>query len=102
MGVIPEGVLQRPWLEGWTRENPEHIAGLPVHAQSVPAGQRVGSSSSKPGIGTKVFSALSPDLREAPRAEELYGTTLYDSQLFVFVLHREVAEQPCTEVAFNL
>ncbi|KAB1252370.1 Trafficking protein particle complex subunit 9 [Camelus dromedarius] len=41
-------------------------------------------------------------LREAPRAEELYGTTLYDSRLFVFVLHGEVAEQPRMNVAVNL
>ncbi|KAB1252369.1 Trafficking protein particle complex subunit 9 [Camelus dromedarius] len=27
--------------------------------------------------------------REAPRAEELYGTTLYNSKLFVIVLHGE-------------
>ncbi|XP_074224971.1 uncharacterized protein LOC141578437 isoform X2 [Camelus bactrianus] len=41
------------------RQNPECIAGPPAHGQSVPAGPRVGSSSSEPGIGPKGFSALS-------------------------------------------
>ncbi|KAB1251260.1 Trafficking protein particle complex subunit 9 [Camelus dromedarius] len=66
MGVIPVGVLQKPKLQDWTRENPERIAGPPAHAQSVPEGPRVGSSSSELGIGPKVFSALLPDRPLAP------------------------------------
>ncbi|XP_032323338.1 uncharacterized protein LOC116659649 [Camelus ferus] len=45
---------------------------------------------------------LGQDPLEAPRAEELYGTTLYDPQLFAFGLHGEVVKQPPTDVAFNL
>ncbi|XP_072813974.1 uncharacterized protein [Vicugna pacos] len=41
-------------------QDPERIAGPPVHAQLLPAGPRVGSSSSEPGIGPNGFSALSP------------------------------------------
>ncbi|KAM3681360.1 trafficking protein particle complex subunit 9 isoform 1-T1 [Ammospiza maritima maritima] len=32
--------------------------------------------------------------------KEMYGSTLYDSRLFVFGLHGEIAEQPRTDVAF--
>ncbi|XP_072814098.1 uncharacterized protein [Vicugna pacos] len=41
-------------------QDPERIAGPPAHAQLLPAGPRVGSSSSEPGIGPNGFSALSP------------------------------------------
>nr|XP_031302734.1 uncharacterized protein LOC116151470 isoform X5 [Camelus dromedarius] len=41
-------------------KNSKRIAGPPAHAQSVPAGPRVGSCNSEPGIGPKGFSALSP------------------------------------------
>ncbi|XP_072813586.1 uncharacterized protein [Vicugna pacos] len=41
-------------------QEPERIAGPPAHAQLLPAGPRVGSSSSEPGIGPNGFSALSP------------------------------------------
>ncbi|XP_074210069.1 uncharacterized protein LOC141575217 [Camelus bactrianus] len=41
------------------RQNPEWIAGPPAHGQSVPAGPRVGSSRSEPGIDPKGCSALS-------------------------------------------
>ncbi|XP_072813982.1 uncharacterized protein [Vicugna pacos] len=41
-------------------QDPERIAGPPAHAQLLPAGPRVGSSSSEPGIGPNDFSALSP------------------------------------------
>ncbi|XP_074216335.1 uncharacterized protein LOC141576892 isoform X2 [Camelus bactrianus] len=56
-------------LFGWSSlsmTNPEWIAGPPAHGQLVPAGPRVGSSSSEPGIGPKGFSALSTGRSLAP------------------------------------
>ncbi|XP_072799910.1 uncharacterized protein [Vicugna pacos] len=47
-------------------QDPERIAGPPAHAQLLPAGPRVGSSSSEPGIGPNGFSALSPCRPLAP------------------------------------
>ncbi|XP_072806731.1 uncharacterized protein [Vicugna pacos] len=47
-------------------QDPERIAGPPAHAQSLPAGPRVGSSSSERGIGPNGFSALSPCRPLAP------------------------------------
>ncbi|XP_074197665.1 uncharacterized protein LOC141573434 isoform X2 [Camelus bactrianus] len=52
--------LLRPLLPHLLSQNPERIAVPPAHAQSVPAGTRVGSSSSEQGIGPKFCSALSP------------------------------------------
>ncbi|KAB1251251.1 hypothetical protein Cadr_000031188 [Camelus dromedarius] len=65
--------MQRHRLEGWTREVKLELRALKGYRmvqrqvcrllrgapESVPAGPRVGSSSSELGIGPKVFSALS-------------------------------------------
>ncbi|XP_074218968.1 uncharacterized protein LOC141577532 isoform X2 [Camelus bactrianus] len=58
--------LLRPSLPHLLSQNPERITGPPVHAQSVPAGTRVGSSSSEQGIGPKFCSALSPGRTFSP------------------------------------
>ncbi|XP_064340224.1 uncharacterized protein LOC135320921 isoform X2 [Camelus dromedarius] len=58
--------LLRPSLPQLLLQNTERIAGPPAHAQSVPAGPRVGSCNSEPGIGPKGFSALSPGRTLAP------------------------------------